>query len=72
MGEFYNNKENLNELYKLIEEAYNTSVVAEHFCNGFQEIEEIGNITPLVKLLHKKLDSAFTQLINLRINNEKG
>lgn len=69
MEEFYNNKENLNELYKLIEEAYNTSVVAEHFCNDFQEIEEIGNITPLVKLLHKKLDSTFAQLINARVNN---
>lgn len=65
MKEFYNNKENLNELYKLIEEAYNTSVVAEHFCNDFQEIEEIGNITPLVKLMHKKLDLAYSYLINL-------
>ena len=65
MEEFYNNKENLNELYKLIEEAYNTSVVAEHLCNNFQEIEEIGNITPLVKLMHKKLDLAYSYLINL-------
>lgn len=65
MEEFYNNKENLNELYKLIEEAYNISVVAEHFCNNFQEIEEIGNITPLVKLIHKKLDLAYSYLINL-------
>ncbi len=65
MEEFHNNKENLNELYKLIEEAYNTSVVAEHFCNNFQEIEEIGNITPLVKLIHKKLDLAYSYLINL-------
>lgn len=65
MEEFYNNKENLNELYKLIEEAYNTSVVAEHFCNDFQGIEEIGNITPLVKLMHKKLDLAYSYLINL-------
>ncbi len=64
MEEFYNNKENLNELYKLIEEAYNTSVVAEHFCNNFQEIEEIGNITPLVKLIHKKLDLAYTMFIS--------
>ena len=65
MEEFYNKKENLNELYKLIEEAYNTSVVAEHFCNDFQEIEELGNITPLVKLMHKKLDLAYSYLINL-------
>ena len=64
MEEFHNNKENLNELYKLIEEAYNTSVVAEHFCNNFQEIEEIGNITPLVKLIHKKLDLAYTMFIS--------
>lgn len=65
-----NDKEELNlqELYKQIEDAYNTSVVAEHFCNDFQDIEEIGNITPLVKLLHKKLNSAFTQLINARVN----
>ena len=61
-----NNKEefNLQELYKQIEKAYNTSVVAEHFCNDFQEIEEIGNITPLVKLMHKKLDLAYTMFIS--------
>ncbi len=65
MEVFKNTEEfNLKELYKQIEEAYNTSVVAEHFCNDYQEIEEIGNITPLVKLLHKKLNDAFTQLIN--------
>ena len=60
-----NNKEefNLQELYKQIEEAYNTSVVAEHFCNDFQGIEEIGNITPLVKLMHKKLDLAYAIFI---------
>ena len=64
-----NDKEELNlqELYKQIEEAYNTSVVAEHFCNDFQDIEEISNITPLVKLLHRKLNNAFTQLINARV-----
>lgn len=58
---------NLKELYKQIEEAYNTSVVAEHFCNDYQEIEEIGNITPLVRLLHKKLNDVYTILINAQI-----
>lgn len=65
MEVFKNTEElNLKELYKQIEEAYNTSVVAEHFCNDYQEIEEIGNITPLVKLIHKKLDFAYSHLIN--------
>lgn len=70
MEKFHNNKKNLNKLYKLIEEEYNTSVVAEHFCNDFQGIEEIENITTLVKLLHKKLDNAFTQLINARVHDK--
>lgn len=54
-------KKNLNDPYKQIEDAHNTSVVAEHFCNDFQDIEEIGNIRLLVKLLPKKLNNAFTQ-----------
>ena len=58
-----NDKEELNlqELYKQIEDTYNTSVIAEHFCYDFQDIEEIGNIRLLVKLLPKKLNNAFTQ-----------
>lgn len=68
MEVFKNTKElNLKELYMQIEEAYNTSVVAEHFCNDYQEIEEIGNITPLVRLLHKKLNDVYTILINAQI-----
>ncbi len=68
--EDFNNEEQLNlkVLYQNIEEAYNTSVVAEHFCNDHQEIEEIGNITPLVRLLHRKLNDAFVQVINAHAN----
>lgn len=43
------------KLYKLVEDVYNSSLVAEVFCENFPEIAEIGNITPLVRMIHQKL-----------------
>lgn len=43
------------KLYKLVEDVYNSSLVAEVFCENFPEIAEIGNITPLVCMIHQKL-----------------
>ena len=45
-------KLDIKELYKLVEDVYNSSVVAEVFCENFSEIAEIGNITPLVRMIH--------------------
>lgn len=53
-------------LYKLIEDVYNSSVVAEVFCENFPEIAEIGNITPLVHLIHQKIDKAYAMLIDTK------
>lgn len=48
-------KLDIKKLYKLVEDVYNSSVVAEVFCENFPEIAEIGNITPLVRMIHQKL-----------------
>lgn len=53
-------------LYKLIEDVYNSSVVAEVFCENFPEIAEIGNITPLVRMIHQKIDKAYAMLIDTK------
>ena len=53
-------------LYKLIEDVYNSSVVAEVFCENFPEIAEIGNSTPLMHLIHQKIDKAYAMLINTK------
>ena len=53
-------------LYKLVEDVYNSSVVAEVFCENFHEIAEIGNITPLVRMVHQKIDKAYAMLIDTK------
>lgn len=59
-------KLDIKKLYKLIEEVYNSSVVAEVFCENFHEIAEIGNITPLVRMIHQKIDKAYAMLIDTK------
>ena len=59
-------KLDIKTLYKLIEDAYNSSVVAEVFCENFPEIAEIGNITPLVRMIHQKIDKAYAMLIDTK------
>ena len=62
--EFDKEKLDINKLYKLIEDVYNSSVVAEVFCENFPEIAEIGNITPLVRMLHQKIDLAYAMILD--------
>ena len=62
--EFRKDKLDINELYYLVQDVYNTSVVADVFCSNFQEIDEICNITPLVQLIHQKIDKAFAMIID--------
>ena len=57
-------KLDINKLYELISDTYNTSVVAEVFCNNFPYIEEISYITPIIRMLHQKLDKANAMLID--------
>ena len=59
-------KLDIKKLYKLIEDVYNSSVVAEVFCENFPEIAEIGNITPLVRMMHQKIDKAYAMLIDTK------
>lgn len=59
-------KLDIKKLYKLIEDVYNSSVVAEVFCENFHEIAEIGNITPLVRMIHQKIDKAYAMLIDTK------
>ncbi len=62
--EFNNDKLDINELYYLVQDVYNTSVVADVFCSNFQKIDEICNITSLVQLIHQKIDKAFAMIID--------
>ena len=59
-------KLDIKKLYKLVEDVYNSSVVAEVFCENFPEIAEIGNIMPLMHLIHQKIDKAYAMLINTK------
>ena len=59
-------KLDIKKLYKLIEDVYNSSVVAEVFCENFPEIAEIGNITPLMHLIHQKIGKAYAMLIDTK------
>ena len=59
-------KLDIKKLYKLVEDVYNSSVVAEVFCENFHEIAEIGNITPLVRMIHQKIDKAYAMLIDTK------
>lgn len=54
------------KLYQLIEDVYNSSVVTEVFCENFPEIAEINNITPLVRMIHQKIDKAYAMLIDTK------
>ena len=59
-------KLDIKKLYKLVEDVYNSSVVAEVFCENFHEIAEINNITPLVRMIHQKIDKAYAMLIDTK------
>lgn len=62
----YLKHKNIKKLYRLVEDVYNSSVVAEVFCENFPEIAEIGNSTPLMHLIHQKIDKAYAMLINTK------
>lgn len=59
-------KLDIKKLYKLIEDVYNSIVVTEVFCENFPEIAEISNITPLVRMIHQKIDKAYAMLIDTK------
>lgn len=43
-------------IFNLIENIYNTIVVVDYFCQNQQEIEELYNLTPIIRNLRKDAD----------------
>lgn len=62
---FYQIKqEDFGKLEKLVEEIYNTIVVLDYFCKNQYEIEELRNITPIIKEIRHKADILYAFFIN--------
>lgn len=62
---FYQIKqEDFEKVEKLVEEIYNTIVVMDYFCNNQDEIEELRNITPILKNLRREADMLYAFFIN--------
>lgn len=49
-------KDEFNRLSELAENIYNTLVVIDYFVTNQNEIEELCNLTPIIKNLHKEVD----------------
>lgn len=43
-------------IFNLVENIYNTTVVVDYFCKNQQEIEELYNLTPIIRNLRKNAD----------------
>ena len=53
-----------NRLFEKIADTYNLSVVLKEFCKQHQDIEEICNILPLVKIIHNNIDVCYAEFID--------
>lgn len=49
---------------ELIADTYTLSVVLKEFCQQHEDIEEIFNILPLVKYLHRNIDVCYARVID--------
>ena len=47
-----------------INEIYNSLIVIDYFCSNQQEIEELANLTPIIKNLRKAADKINAFFIN--------
>ena len=47
-----------------IREIYNTLIVVDYYCSNQQEIEELANLTPIIKNLRKSADKINAFFIN--------
>ena len=61
---FVLNKKEFEFLKTLSEDIYNTIVVADYFVSKQPEIEELWNLSPIIKSLRKDLDKLSTFLVN--------
>ena len=57
------------KLEKLAERIYNAVIVIDYFCRTQQEIEELYNLTPIVKNLRRDSDTVNAYFINY-LNNK--
>ena len=48
--------EEFKTIFNLVENIYNTTVVVDYFCKNQQEIEELYNLTPIIRNLRKDAD----------------
>ena len=49
-------QEEFKTIFNLVENIYNTTVVVDYFCKNQQEIEELYNLTPVIKNLRQESD----------------
>ena len=49
-------QEEFKEICSTVSDIYNTVVVVDYFCRNQQEIEELYNLTPIIKNLRKDAD----------------
>lgn len=57
------------KLERLSENIYNTSVVIDYFCTNQPEIEELYNLSPIIKNLHNDADFLNAFFINFDKND---
>lgn len=62
---FYNiSTDEFKQLQTLSSNIYNITIVVEYFCSNQQEIEELYNLTPIIKNLRNEADKLNTFFIN--------
>jgi len=54
----------LEKMSKLADDAYGMSSILKEYCSNKCEIEEIGNLYPLIKYMHKNIDNLNAMFIN--------
>lgn len=64
IGLYQIKQKDFEELEKLAENIYNMLVVIDYFCKNQDEIEELMNITPVIKETRRKADILYAFFIN--------
>ncbi len=64
IGLYQIKQKDFEKLEKLAENIYNMLVVIDYFCKNQDEIEELRNITPVIKDIRHKADILYAFFIN--------
>ena len=64
IGFYQIKQEDFEKLENLAENIYNMLVVIDYFCKNQDEIEELRNITPIIKDVRHKVDILYAFFIN--------